>query len=1004
MRSINYSNVTIYLFCLLLIFSSCKKDDELYYVQLPEGEPATIQLDMSVANTVVQTRAFSSEEDEEKINNLIVYVFDSNGDISSSHFFGTTGADANVMSTTLELKTFSGNNKTIYGIANVGLGMMATDQETLLNIKTFDELSDIVSMLRYKTLGRGLSFLMSGAVRADAAAEPTKVNIAPNTNNGLQGTIHLKRLDAKVTFNIKTPEGAVKTDDGNKRISDIIFISDKWSVHNASRNVRILYDNTKPDRYAQEPSNYFDSKLENFEGVNNDPLRNKKFSFYILPSELAEKNVIPSSLTKNEQYSLRTKRDKTAILEPSPDGKQHFVNGEFTYANKYSPYVKFSGILNYKQETLIDGVYGNPTLFTAKVTYTILLGFSRDDANDYATKPNTFYTYNVTLTSAESIIVEATSSDEDFEPQSGVEGSVAETPEFYEFDSHFETRIIVFDKTNTVDRLGWYVSSPFDNSNYNPNDLTPTKPKDYKWIYFRLNSRDASNNYRNTFANYPGETEIYTYRDINVVPTGDAAIKKYNTKLLVDYIETGREKLIDIHHLAKILSASNATNEHGNGNTPLFDAGKIIKFTAFINEFYYDSNPLDGTTPTTLWKSFVNTKNRTIGLSRDTEKSPDGQSELVSADVEFSQMSIQSIYNVNSPSLESAWGTENIDSPETLPYLGKNIGDRSDNNGRHNALRGWGVNGENATNPNWGNYINSTDNSLQSDSEWVDYACMRHNRDINGNGKIDDNEVRWYLSAINQLSDMWIGENSLNLNSRLFRYRKASGSPYYIVQVPEDGAHSPWGEELYISSSKHTANNMHAILWSSEGSSVSSSKIETWMIATKFYYRCLRNLGGDNADDIAKVTSVVEDGDNIYTINLDNLDNSSIRDYKLAANEILPVHDERSIHNRPYVSFQVRPITPPVGNPRFYQILAQQKDLCPIGWRFPNQRELAIMVSKLPMSDWGDKNREFVASTKFSFSNQRPGFSVAEVTRPIIKMRLLGLTNNNLSARCVRDL
>ena len=40
-------------------------------------------------------------------------------------------------------------------------------------------------------------------------------------------------------------------------------------------------------------------------------------------------------------------------------------------------------------------------------------------------------------------------------------------------------------------------------------------------------------------------------------------------------------------------------------------------------------------------------------------------------------------------------------------------------------------------------------------------ACMSRNRDENGNGRIDADEVKWYLATVDQYKGLWIGEDLL---------------------------------------------------------------------------------------------------------------------------------------------------------------------------------------------------------------------------------------------------
>ena len=46
-------------------------------------------------------------------------------------------------------------------------------------------------------------------------------------------------------------------------------------------------------------------------------------------------------------------------------------------------------------------------------------------------------------------------------------------------------------------------------------------------------------------------------------------------------------------------------------------------------------------------------------------------------------------------------------------------------------------------------------------------ACLSRNRDLNGNGEIDSNEVRWYLPGVEQYRALFFGQNALNSDAYL---------------------------------------------------------------------------------------------------------------------------------------------------------------------------------------------------------------------------------------------
>ena len=121
-------------------------------------------------------------------------------------------------------------------------------------------------------------------------------------------------------------------------------------------------------------------------------------------------------------------------------------------------------------------------------------------------------------------------------------------------------------------------------------------------------------------------------------------------------------------------------------------------------------------------------------------------------------------------------------------------------------------------------------------------ACMSRNRDENGNGQIDNGEMKWYLPAINQYIGMWIGADALQ-EARLYRL---------------DHGSSDW---RYVSNSFDANNNRkdHWIMWGDEGSSVGLMNRGG---ASKYQLRCIRNIG----DPVNNFYYTYEG--NVFTMNL----------------------------------------------------------------------------------------------------------------------------------------
>ena len=108
------------------------------------------------------------------------------------------------------------------------------------------------------------------------------------------------------------------------------------------------------------------------------------------------------------------------------------------------------------------------------------------------------------------------------------------------------------------------------------------------------------------------------------------------------------------------------------------------------------------------------------------------------------------------------------------------------------------------------------------------YACLQRNRDDNGNGRIDADEVKWYPAAIDQYTDIWVGRAALPIETYLYS-NEIPTSQGYRRYLSSDGKELYAEEGASIGSFGFVYANS---IWST------SDKIEK-----KYDYRCLRNLG-----------------------------------------------------------------------------------------------------------------------------------------------------------------
>lgn len=938
----------IFLFIGLVMLAACQ--DSLFNdMDMPEeGLPAEVTLDLSVNGNEVVTRAVSTETEEQKLYNLYVLIFNADGSRSTGQYieFGETPER-------ISLITRSGSGKHIYGVANIGRGMMAINAEVLDNVRNEAELKALNTSLQQLVTSRGTNFLMTGFIEKNGSI--ADIVIPEGVSTTPIGKIQLRRVDSKITFRVTTPEG-------------VKFTPDSWRVVKLPQRVA-LYPQ-QADRFP-DSADYFDSEWKRFEGENTE-WDGRTFAFYTLegkhtPLQNAE------GANPAEKYACREKQEKIAL--PGASGNPTHKNGKYLYAAENATYVEMKGHLAYKKDNMD---------VSADVIYTIHLGYKNNDPDDYSTLRNTHYIYNVTINSANNILLEV---QEDKEVQPGAEGSVTLAGMIMEMDAHYETRTVTVNKDLIDKSLSWSVKTPFSQG------LAADKPVDYKWILFRLNETSGNNDKKKEY--------VTTFQ-----PFLDQEGALFNGIGLADFLKN-KQVLLDVDQLVTILKECRE-HQSQNGNNlanNLFDSKSNIVFTAFINENYYHKDPVTGESPVDLWKKFVNQPQRTLNILSLNRYSADGESQKTDAIISFRQASIQTMYNVKYAGENTAWGTEMIQDENIYEFWNKSthtgwnsgsIPYNSKSNGLSNTLALWDVPTLNST-LNWSTYINTSTGKMQSTYNYARYACMQQNRDNNGNGKIDREEVQWYLASINQLSDIWIGENSFDLTARLYKKTFWDQQNQWYVSSTVTGRYkdgSGWYGNYYYDNP--------TVLWSSEGSSIG---LMNQASTNRLYYRCVRNLGISDGDttlpqDFATYNNATGE------ISLDKLDRRSIREQSETAE--LSEHAERDADNKPWWTFQVEKKSRG-SNKNWVEVrdlINRGESPCKAagaGWRAPNQRELALMQSRIGSDGyWTLANH--MSRTRFSFNPAnayRHGFSVQNNAG---NLYLINNSNERGGIRCVRDI
>ena len=194
---------------------------------------------------------------------------------------------------------------------------------------------------------------------------------------------------------------------------------------------------------------------------------------------------------------------------------------------------------------------------------------------------------------------------------------------------------------------------------------------------------------------------------------------------------------------------------------------------------------------------------------------------------------------------------------------------------------------------------------MQDDYKSLRYFCMARNRDNNGNGKIEKDEVRWYLASIQQLVGLFVGNGVVQQSARLY-YR-----------TPEQKASNDMNDwyQFVISSTNHSVGGGPTVIWGQEGLSTSSlyqssQQWESSRDVTAYGIRCVRNLGVDSDADINKAPAdflTKTENNGSVTFEATHLNAAALRDY---TSTDLPYADEWSSANRLYKRFEVALTTP----------------------------------------------------------------------------------------------
>ena len=895
----------------------------------------------------IETKSTLGTSSESKIFNFYLFLFDSDGnkvfakwydsktlvdDVSAStdSYCWSVSNSSSPVTGKIKLSASKGKGMKIYMFSNIDADMLNVSSDLISSeIHTEDDLKNFKATMLQTIVTRNGYFPMSGKLDG--------VTITSSGISTTSGSLSLKlyRLDAKIKFIFKFDPSVTNS----KGQSVKTFTAKQWKVVNVPRKEYVLsYDlrgvvGKSGNDAATQAGDFFSTPLVNFE--EHSSATEASFSFYMPENRMTPKGD-PSS------YGQRSKqvKDDSGLNTVDADGSL-----EFKYADNHSAYVVVTGDL----EMNLAGDEAGQVL-GANVKYLIHLGdFSKGDWSDYNVQRNTFYTYTVTVKGVDDIKVEVETNEEN---STGATGNVTIAKEVIAVcDAHYVSKTMSFYAKNIDDAMTWYVKTPFcEGGPQLIGGEMVVSGLDYKWIHFRTN-------YLGLDGEYSANRRAYT-----------------PTAYVLNADGTDNDGIMDVIQLVSYMRRQKALYEAGKASefdgTSESEGGPKINVTAFIDEFYYDANPVTGTKSDDLWKSFVNKDDRCLHILTSAQYSQDNESSITGSVVTIQQKSIRSIYNTaaSNTALKSAWGVEIKDENadiwrynESADKTGRpnttseNRGNSDLFNGRLNSVKEWNLCNSNSTTFNdggkWSDYmdteVSNEESMMDKDHRMLRYSCMERNRDNNGNGVIDRDEVRWYMASVRQLVGLYIGADLLSASEKLYnRDADQKASPLG----------SQWRQHVVSSTWSGSNSNLPTIVWAEEGSStgaLTGSWDHTGNAIEKWSLRCVRNLGMGTDPVLSEMPQDYiecdKNSDGSYTFTNTFLNEACMRYY---SSRELDADNELSEQNKVYKSFVAAPVSAAKSFSSqsaktindYLDATISGNPYCPAGYRLPNLRELSLMA------------------------------------------------------------
>ncbi|MBO8474806.1 MAG: DUF4906 domain-containing protein [Bacteroidetes bacterium] len=843
---------------ILTLAAGCVKE-EIVPNAMEEGIPVTAKLKFGLdgADDVsVTTKAELNSYSE--IISLFLFIYNADGTIceqveeygqAALTDKGSNGEGHHYY--TADIHTTSGEKK-IYGVANYNQVQNWKDFEDeirrygqkAMDGATADTISASLFHLIDRYVNEGTTIQFSTAQMIFSGTE----NITVNRDGSTDKPLKVERIVADIEFNIVNGT----TDEGNT----VAFRPTTYRIYNLPSVTRLSPGRGEEDNPAEANPDYYYNSTDI--RINTTTDQGYYFDFFM------PENVQPTSKTPVTTFHEREAWDGNAGASPEDKVFTH-VTGNATFVVISGEYAEYDS--------------NNNLVRSGSTSYTIHLGdFSNEyraahpdnPFGDYSIRRNCSYIYTITIKGADAIIAEAEKRDPAEKPyQQGSEGSIVNIGEItrsFSLDAHYEQVLLSYNLTNILESvqgvqedvdeaignyLMLYIDTPFQNgiveiypytiySEAEAKGIDPATAKanalsgaDYKWVEFFPQKQNTS------LSAYPGlplwknnNVDINTRSDLN-----EKIIDAYDLCVKLGKVVRKMKSGYDI-----------STNDYAeDGITVTFRNGRYYAyFTGFVDEYYYYTNPATGAAMT-KWSEFVNKDPRTMMISMEVQASEDGNSISSSVHTYIMQRSIQTFYDDTRADDLCAFGIETFNETPRMSNGGYSAGDYDDN-GRLNT-----INVVTGISRNWARHIYQTangflqsvgndDNRKRSNayySQNMAYtACMSRNRDLDGDGQIDNDEIRWYLPSANEYLRIGMGAPVLPSEAQLYdintKNNMTSGYPENFL---DDGA-------LYF-----TSTESKRVYWAMEKGSYGTNLDA----GGRYEIRCARLLPANDLDDLSQV-------------------------------------------------------------------------------------------------------------------------------------------------------